>query len=88
MAAAANRDPAIFPDPDRFDITRDSTRHLSFGTWIHTCPGSTLAHLEAAIVFGELLRRAPTMRHTGAGLPQWQQNLSVRALKSLPVSFD
>jgi cytochrome P450 len=87
MAAAANRDPRVFPDPDRFDITRDSGRHLAFGTWIHTCPGATLAQLEAEIVFGELLRRAPEIHDLRPQLRDWQDNLSVRALRSLPVRF-
>jgi cytochrome P450 len=87
MSSAANRDPAIFSDPDRFDITRDSTQHIAFGHWIHTCPGSTLAHLEASIVFGELCRRAPGLCLESEGPPQWHENLSVRSLKSLQVRF-
>ncbi|WP_257447728.1 cytochrome P450 [Archangium lipolyticum] len=87
MSSAANRDPAIFSDPDRFDITRDSTQHIAFGHWIHTCPGSTLAHLEASIVFGELCRRVSGLRLESEGPPQWQQNLSVRSLQSLQVRF-
>jgi hypothetical protein len=87
MSSAANRDPALFADPDRFDITRDNTQHLAFGHWIHTCPGSTLAHLEASIVLGELCRRAPGLRLVDEGPSQWHENLSIRSLKTLPVRF-
>ncbi|WP_040835939.1 cytochrome P450 [Nocardia brevicatena] len=85
-AGAANRDPAVFPNPDRFDIWRGSDRHLAFGYSVHTCPGSTLAQAEAEIVLDELCRVAPTVRLTGEPI-RWRTNLSVRSLESLPVTF-
>ncbi|MEU7631252.1 cytochrome P450 [Nocardia sp. NPDC049220] len=85
-AGAANRDPAVFPDPDRFDIGRGSDRHLAFGYSVHTCPGSTLAQAEAEIVLDELCRIAPTVRLVGEPI-RWRMNLSVRSLESLPVTF-
>lgn len=56
--AAANRDPAKFPDPDVFDPTRDNARsHVTFGRGVHTCPGAPLARAEAVIGINRLLDR-------------------------------
>jgi pentalenolactone synthase len=59
---AANHDPNAFPDPDRFDITRQAASHLTFGHGSRYCIGAPLARLELQTVFGQLVRRFPGMR--------------------------
>jgi cytochrome P450 len=62
---AANRDPAHFPDPDQFDITRKPNRHLAFGSGVHTCAGAALARMEGQIAIGKLVQRFPKLRPDG-----------------------
>ena len=84
IVAAANRDPAQFPDPDRFDISRRPNRHLSFGLGIHICAGNSLARLEAAISFRKLFSRFPRMQL--AGPAEIAPRLRFREIERLPVT--
>jgi pentalenolactone synthase len=59
---AANHDPAVFPDPDRMDITRSATAHLTFGHGARYCLGAPLARIELQTVFSQLATRFPTLR--------------------------
>ncbi|WP_239396909.1 cytochrome P450 [Frankia sp. CiP3] len=83
---SANRDPARFPDPDRFDIQRRNRGHLSFGHGIHHCIGAPLARMEGEIVFGRLLERFSTWE---LAVPveslQWKFSAQFRGLEALPV---
>jgi cytochrome P450 len=83
--SAANRDPAVFDDPDRFDIGRGDKRHLSFGQGMHLCIGSTLARMEARIAVGSLLARFPRLQ-LATDKPDWSKSLAFRGLTSLPLS--
>jgi cytochrome P450 len=62
---AANRDPAQFPDPERFDVARTPNRHLAFGTGAHQCAGMALARLEGAIAISRFLARFPNYALAG-----------------------
>lgn len=85
---AANRDPDVFTDPDRFDLTRDTSGHLAFGHGVHHCLGAPLARLQAEIAFGQVLRRFPALRLADPDrAPAWQDNPRHRGLLSLPVGL-
>jgi pimeloyl-[acyl-carrier protein] synthase len=86
VLAAANRDPEVFPEPDRFDVTRHPNRHLAFGQGIHYCLGAPLAVVEARIAFESLLRRMPEPE-AAFEAPEWGQSFILRGLKSLPVTY-
>jgi pentalenolactone synthase len=85
---AANHDPAVFPSPGRFDITRDGPGHLSFGHGAHYCIGAPLARIELQAVFSQLPARFPAMRLTvpAAQLPLRSGALT-GGLTTLPVEW-
>lgn len=87
MQGSANRDPEVFPDPDRLDITRHPNPHLSFGYGIHYCLGAWLGKMEGQVAIGALLRRAPRLNVEADEL-EWTETFAVRGMKSLPVVFD
>ena len=84
LLAAANRDPAQFPEPERFDVARRPNRHLAFGQGIHYCLGAPLAVAEAQVAFQTLLRRLPEPE-AAFETPEWGQSFILRGLKRLPV---
>jgi cytochrome P450 len=86
VMAAANRDPARFPDPDRLDLARKDNRHVAFGWAAHFCFGAPLARIEGQIAFPTLLRRLPNLALEPGPLV-WRQNLRLRGLSALPVTF-
>ncbi len=86
LYGAGNRDPARFPDPHRFDITRRDNAHLTFGLGIHYCVGAPLARLEMQVAVQALLERLPNLRLADRPL-EYRPTYVIRGLKALPVQF-
>ncbi len=82
---SGNRDPEAFPDADRFDITRNATRHLSFSHGPHRCLGQHIATVEMKILYEELLPHIESVELTGE--PVWEAATLVSGIRSLPVKF-
>ena len=87
VIAAGNRDPERFPDPDRLDLGRTDNRHLAFGWASHFCFGAPLARIEGQLVFEALVRRTANMV-IAPGPIVWRDNLGLRGLTSLQVTFN
>jgi cytochrome P450 len=86
---AANRDPRVFDDPERFDVLRQPNPHVGFGgPGPHFCLGANLARREVAIIFRELFRRLPDLEVTGDAVPLASEGIPlVTGIKHLPVTF-
>jgi hypothetical protein len=83
---AANRDPAVFDDPHRFDISRRGAPHLAFGGGAHICLGAPLARLEAQVAVGMLMQRFPAMRLAEPDAePEWRPIPFFHGLERLMV---
>lgn len=89
IVAAANRDPAQFKDPGKFDIARDPNDHVAFGEGIHFCIGAPLARMEARIAFEAMLARFPRLRLKDPAVkPVYKGSYFLRGLESLPLAID
>jgi cytochrome P450 len=87
LYGSANRDERKFPDPDRFDVTRDTQGHLGFGYGIHYCLGAPLARLEGKVALEALLFHLPPWSRKEDSL-QRVDSFLVRGVKTLPLRFN
>jgi cytochrome P450 len=85
LVGSANRDEAVFPDPDRYDLDRDTSRLVSFGSGRHFCMGAPLARLEARVGLGELVRRVADYDVDPDGIER-VHSINVRGLAALPTT--
>jgi cytochrome P450 len=86
VMGAANRDPERFPDPDRLDICRQDNRHVAFAWASHFCFGAPIARIEGQAAFEMVVRRMPNLK-LSPGPITWRENLGLRGLTALPVTF-
>jgi cytochrome P450 len=85
--AAANRDPAVYDDPDRLDITREGAPAMqTFGAGMHYCLGANLARLELAEALSVMTQRMPNARRTGPA--PWKPLTALSGPATLPIEFD
>ena len=83
-----NRDPEVFADPDRLDITRDARRHVAFGFGVHQCLGQPLARMELQVVYGTLYTRIPSLRLAGDLRDvRFKTDAFIYGVHELPVSW-
>lgn len=89
ILAAANRDPEVFEDPDKFDLHRENKRHLAYGKGVHVCLGAPLARLEAQELLKALFQRFSHIElNADAQSLEWRKDLALRGLLSLPVRLN
>lgn len=83
LFGSANRDPSVFPDPDRLDVSRSPNPHVTFGAGIHFCLGAPLARVELESSFSTVLERLPGLELDDE--PRWKPNYIIRGLEELRV---
>jgi cytochrome P450 len=86
---AANRDPAVFAEPDKFDVTREKKPHVAFGGGAHICIGAPLARLEAQVALLRLFERFPNLRLANPDeAPEWRMLPFFRGLEKLELAAE
>jgi cytochrome P450 len=84
LIGSGNRDESVFPDPERYDLDRDTTKLISFGNGRHFCMGAPLARLEARIGLGELVKRVASYEVDPSGMAR-VHSINVRGFATLPT---
>lgn len=88
ILSSANRDENQFTNPDKFDLDRDTRKHLAFGRGVHVCLGAPLARIEGQEIIKELLSKFPNMMLAADVKDlQWRKDVALRGLMALPVSL-
>jgi cytochrome P450 len=88
LFGTANRDPSVFTDPDRLDVTRDAASHLTFGAGVHHCLGAQLARVELQGAFRGLIGRLPGLRlAVPASDLEFKPGMAIHSLRELPVRW-
>jgi cytochrome P450 len=85
LVGSANRDEDVFPEPERYDLERDTSRLVSFGSGRHFCMGAPMARMEARIGLGELVKRVATYDVDPEGIER-VHSINVRGLAALPTT--
>jgi cytochrome P450 len=88
VMAAGNRDPERFVDPDRLDVGRSDNRHLAFGWASHFCFGAALARIEGQLTIEAIATRTANLALEPDQPLVWRENLGLRGLTALPITFD
>jgi len=84
LLGSGNRDERVFPDPDRYDLLRDTSASLAFGQGVHFCLGASLARLEGRVALEEVWKRMPDYEINPAGLVR-VHSVNVRGFSALPI---
>ncbi|MFD0019850.1 cytochrome P450 [Streptomyces sp. NPDC058382] len=88
LGELANRDPLVFPEPDRLDLTRNARLHQAFGAGSHHCVGQPLARMELQVLYPTLFRRIPTLRTVdGLDAIPFKYDALIYGLHALPVTW-
>jgi len=88
LTPSANRDAAVFPEPDRFDVHRDASQHVAFGYGIHQCLGQMLARIELQVIFPILFQRLPNLRlAVPTAQIRFKNDMQIYGVHNLPVAW-